>query len=162
MTGTTGKLEGKRLNEISAIEIGGKAAPFTVTSATELELSLPAGLTPGLYDLVINSSAGKLTHINAIQVRAPRQSFSVTTRSNLRISNDHYLEHSLIASMQTPELTRARCIVNASSIASARAQAERLCAIVKASNPNIETTIIEPRSDVRNDSVYARVVYGWN
>lgn len=162
MTGNTGKLEGKRLNEISSIEIGGKAAPFTVTSATELELSLPEGLTPGLYDLVINSSAGKLTHINAIQVRAPRQSFSVTTRSNLRISNDHYLEHSLIASMQTPELTRARCIVNASSIASARAQAERLCAIVKASNPNIETTIIEPRSDVRNDSVYARVVYGWN
>jgi hypothetical protein len=162
MTGTTGKLEGKRLNEISAIEIGGKAAPFTVTSATELELSLPEGLTPGLYDLVINSSAGKLTHINAIQVRASRQSFSVTTRSNLRISNDQYLEHSLIASMQTPELTRARCIVNASSIASARAQAERLCAIVKASNPNIETTIVEARSTVRNNSVFARVVYGWN
>jgi hypothetical protein len=64
--------------------------------------------------------------------------------------------------MQTPELTRARCIVNASSIASARVQAERLCAIVKASNPNIETTIVEARSTVRNNSVFGRVVYGWN
>jgi hypothetical protein len=162
MTGNTGKLEGKRLNEISAIEIGGKAAPFTVTSTTELELSLPEGLTPGLYDLVINSSAGKLTHINAIQVRAPRQSFSVTTRSNLRISNDHYLEHSLIAAMQIPELNKARCVVNANSIAMARAMANRLCAVVKASNPNIETTIVEPRSTVKGDAVFARVTYGWN
>jgi hypothetical protein len=162
MTGSTGKLEGKRLNEISSIEIGGKAATFTATSATELSLSLPAGLAPGLYDLVINSSAGKLTHINAIQVRAPKQSFSIMTRSKGKISEQQYLEHSLIASMQIPELNKARCVVNASSIAMARAMADRLCAIVKASNPNIETTVVEPRSSVKGDAVFARVSYGWN
>jgi hypothetical protein len=161
-TGSTGKLEGKRLNEISSIEIGGKAATFTATSATELELSLPAGLAPGLYDLVINSSAGKLTHISAIQVREPKKSFSITTRSTGKISNDQYIEHSLIASMQIPELNKARCVVNADSIAMARAMANRLCAVVKASNPNIETTIVEPRSTVKGDAVYARVSYGWN
>jgi hypothetical protein len=162
MTGNSGKLEGKRLDEISSIEIGGKAATFTATSATELSLSLPAGLAPGLYDLVINSSAGKLTHINAIQVRAPKQSFSIMTRSQGKISNDQYLEHSLIASMQIPELNKARCVVNASSMAMARAMADRLCAIVKASNPNIETTVVEPRSSVKGDAVFARVSYGWN
>jgi hypothetical protein len=162
MTGNTGKLEGKRLNEISAIEIDGKAAPFTVTSATELELSLPEGLTPGLYDLVMNSSAGKLTHISAIQVREPKKSFSITTRSTGKISNDQYIEHSLIASMQIPELNKARCIVNASTQAMAQAMANRLCAVVKASNPNIETTIVEPRTTVKGDAVYARVSYGWN
>jgi hypothetical protein len=162
MTGSSPKLEGKRLNEISSIEIGGKAATFTATSATELSLSLPAGLAPGLYDLVINSSAGKLTHINAIQVRAPKQSFSIMTRSQGKISNDQYLEHSLIASMQIPELNKARCVVNASSMAMARAMADRLCAIVKASNPNIETTVVEPRSSVKGDAVFARVSYGWN
>jgi hypothetical protein len=162
MTGSTGKLEGKRLNEISSIEIGGKAATFTATSATELSLSLPGGLAPGLYDLVINSSAGKLTHINAIQVREPKKSFSITTRSTGKISNDQYIEHSLIASMQIPELNKARCVVNANSIAMARAMANRLCAVVKASNPNIETTIVEPRSTVKGDAVFARVIYGWN
>jgi hypothetical protein len=162
MTGSTGKLEGKRLNEISSIEIGGKAATFTATSATELELSLPAGLAPGLYDLVTNSSAGKLTHINAIQVREPKKSFSITTRSTGKISNDQYIEHSLIAAMQIPELNKARCVVNANSIAMARAMANRLCAVVKASNPNIETTIVEPRSTVKGDAVFARVIYGWN
>jgi hypothetical protein len=162
MSGSTGKLEGKRLNEISSIEIGGKAATFTATSHEELELSLPAGLAPGLYDLVINSSAGKLTHINAIQVRAPKQSFSITTRSTGKISNDQYIEHSLIAAMQIPELNKARCVVNANSIAMARAMANRLCAVVKASNPNIETTVVEPRSSVKGDAVFARVSYGWN
>ena len=162
MTGSTGKLEGKRLDQISSIEIGGKAATFTATSATELELSLPAGLAPGLYDLVINSSAGKLTHINAIQVREPRQSFSITTRSTGKISEEQYLEHSLIAAMQAPELNKARCIVNASTQAMAEAMAKRLCAIVKASNPNIETTVVVPRSTVKNDTVFARVIYGWN
>ena len=162
MTGSTGKLEGKRLDQISSIEIGGKAATFTATSATELELSLPAGLAPGLYDLVINSSAGKLTHINAIQVREPKQSFSITTRSTGKISEEQYLEHSLIAAMQAPELNKARCIVNASTQAMAEAMANRLCAIVKASNPNIETTVVVPRSTVKNDTVFARVIYGWN
>jgi hypothetical protein len=162
MTGTTGKLEGERLDQISSIEIGGEAATFTATSATELELSLPTGLAPGLYDLVINSSAGKLTHMNAIQVREPKKSFSITTRSTGKISNDQYIEHSLIASMQIPELNKARCVVNANSIAMARAMANRLCAVVKASNPNIETTIVETRSTVKGDAVYARVSYGWN
>ena len=162
MTGSTGKLEGKRLNEISSIEIGGKAATFTATSTTELSLSLPEGLAPGLYDLVINSSAGKLTHISAIQVREPKKSFSITTRSTGKISNDQYIEHSLIAAMQIPELNKARCVVNANSIAMARAMANRLCAVVKASNPNIETTIVETRSTVKGDAVYARVSYGWN
>jgi hypothetical protein len=162
MTGSTGKLEGKRLDQISSIEIGGEAATFTATSAAELELSLPAGLAPGLYDLVINSSAGKLTHINAIQVREPKQSFSITTRSTGKISEEQYLEHSLIAAMQAPELNKARCIVNASTQAMAEAMAKRLCAIVKASKPNIETTVVVPRSTVRNDTVFARVIYGWN
>jgi hypothetical protein len=64
--------------------------------------------------------------------------------------------------MQIPELNKARCVVNANSIAMARAMANRLCAVVKASNPNIETTIVEPRSTVKGDAVYARVSYGWN
>jgi hypothetical protein len=162
MVGTSSRLEGKNLDEISSIEIGGKAATFTLDGDKALDLTLPSGLAPGLYDLVINSSAGKLTHINAIQVREPRRAFSVTTRSEGRISEDQYREHTIISAMQIPELNKARCIVNGSNLALAKAQAERLCALVAAANPNIETTVVEPRSTVKNDSVFARVTFGWN
>ena len=162
MAGTSPRLEGKNLDMISSITIGGKAATFTLDGDKALDLTLPAGLSPGIYDLVINSSAGKLTHINAIQVREPRRTFSITTRSEGRISEDQYQEHAIISSMQIPELNKARCIVNGSSLAQAKAQAERLCALVAAANPNIETTVIEPRSTVRNNTVFARVTYGWN
>ena len=162
MAGSSPRLEGKNLDEISSIEIGGKVATFTLDGDKALDLTLPEGLAPGLYDLVINSSAGKLTHINAIQVREPRRAFSVTTRSEGRISEDQYREHTIISAMQIPELNKARCIVNGANLAQAKAQAERLCALVAAANPNIETTVIEPRSTVKNNSVFARVTYGWN
>ena len=161
MTGSSPKLEGKRLNEISSIEIGGKAATFTSTE-TELKLDVPKDLAPGLYDLVINSSAGKLTHRSAIRVLGPLKSFSATTRSEGKISIFHYLEHSLIASRQAPQLNKARCVVNASSKEAATQMAESLCARVRAANPNIETVVVEARSTVKNNSVFARVIYGWN
>jgi hypothetical protein len=40
--------------------------------------------------------------------------------------------------------------------------AESLCARVRAANPNIETVVVEARSTVKNNSVFARVIYGWN
>jgi hypothetical protein len=159
--GSSSVLEGKRLNEVSSITIGGKSATFTAT-ATELKLDVPKDLAPGLYDLVIHSAAGKLTQINAVRVQGPLTALSVTTVSEGRISSEQLHEHALIAAMQQPELTKARCIVNGPNLAQAKAQAERLCALVRASNKNIETTVVESRSTVKNNKVYARVSYGWN
>ena len=121
---------------------------------------LQGGALAGLYSYAFNLKT--LTHINAIQVREPRRAFSVTTRSEGRISEDQYREHTIISAMQIPELNKARCIVNGSNLAQAKAQAERLCALVAAANPNIETTVVEARSTVRNSAVFARVTYGWN
>ena len=162
MHGTSTTLTGKRLSQVSSIEIGGKAATFTSVSDTELSLTPAADLAPGTYDLVINSAAGKLSHMNAVRIQPALRSFSVTTRAENRITEEQYQEHSLIASMQQTELTKARCIVNGPNLAQAKAQAERLCALVKAANPNIETTVIDPRSTVKNNTVFARVTYGWN
>lgn len=162
MNGTSTTLTGKRLTQVSSIEIGGKAATFAAASDTELSLTPAADLAPGNYDLVIYSSAGKLTHINAVRVQSPLKAFSITSVSEGRITNDQYIEHALIAAMQQPELTKARCIVNGPNLAQAKAQAERLCALVRASNKSIETTVVESRSTVNNNKVYARVTYGWN
>lgn len=161
MTGSASRLEGKNLDEISSITIDGKPAIFKLDGDKALDLTLPEDLAPGTYDLVINSSAGKLTHINAIRVREPLKSFSITSRSVGKISEEQYQEHALISAMQVPELNKARCVVNASSLAMAGAQAQRLCALVKAANPNIETTVVEARSTIKNDAVFARVSYGW-
>jgi hypothetical protein len=161
ISGTSSRLEGKNLSSVTSIEIGGKSATFKLDGSSALDLTVPAGLAPGLYDLVINSPSGKLTHINAILVREPLRSFSITSRSEGRISEEHYQEHTIVASMQLPELNKARCVVNGPNLAQARAQAARLCALVKAANPNIQTTVVEARSTVRGNTVFARVSYGW-
>lgn len=160
--GSSSVLEGKRLNEVSSITIGGKSATFTATSATELKLEVPKDLAPGTYDLVISSAAGKLTHMNAVRVQAPRRSLSVTTVAEGRVTQDQFAEHALIASMQQRDLTRVRCIVNGPNLEAARAQAEQLCASVRSANRHIETSIVEPRSTVKDNKVYSRVIFGWN
>lgn len=159
--GSSSVLEGKRLNEVSSITIGGKSATFTAT-ATELKLDVPTDLAPGIYDLVIQSAAGKLTHMNAVRVQAPRRSLSITTVAEGRVTQNQFAEHALIASMQPRDLNRVRCIVNGPNLATARAQAEQLCAAVRGANRHIETSIVEPRSTVRDNKVYSRVTYGWN
>lgn len=159
--GSSSVLEGKRLNEVSSITIGGKSATFSATSATELKLDVPT-LAPGIYDLVIQSAAGKLTHMNAVRVQAPRRSLSITTVAEGRVTQNQFAEHALIASMQPRDLNRVRCIVNGPNLATARAQAEQLCAAVRGANRHIETSIVEPRSTVRDNKVYSRVTYGWN
>lgn len=160
--GEPSRLYGKKLREILSITGGGVAFEYSVISEGELELKVPPSLAPGVYDLVITSGAGKLTHIGAIRVVAPKKSFSFTLRSPTSISEDDYLQHALVASMQAPYLDKARCIANGASFEQARAQAERLCARVMAANPNIKTYVIEPRSSIRSNSMWSRVVYGWN
>lgn len=160
--GEPSRLQGKKLREILSITGGGVAFEYIVIDDGTLELKVPSGLAPGVYDLVITSGAGRLTHISAIRVAAPKQSFAFTLRSTTRISEDDYLQHALVAGMQAPYLDKARCIANGASLEQARAQAERLCALVKAANPNIKTYVIEPRTSIRSNSMWSRVVYGWN
>lgn len=160
--GEPSSLQGKNLGEIRTITAGGLIFEFSVIDDGRLELTAPPGLAPGVYDLVITSGAGKLTHIGAIRVVAPKKSFAFTLRSTTKISEDDYLQHVLVAGMQSPYLDKARCIANGASLEQARAQAERLCALVMAANPNIKTYVIEPRTSIRSNSMWSRVVYGWN
>lgn len=162
LQGASTTLTGKNLDEISSIEIGGVAASISPVSETEIQLTPASGLAPGNYDLVIYSAAGKLTHINAVRVQPPLRAFSITSVSEGRISEEQYYEHSIVASMQQPELNKARCVVNAASLAQAKAQAARLCSLVAGANPNIETTIVEAKSTVKGTKVFARVTYGWS
>ena len=160
--GGSATIEGKLLDEISTIEINGKAASFSAISETELVLAIPADLTPGNFDLVINSSAGKLTHLDAIRVKEPREGKSFTTKSSSELTPETIAEHIAFASNQASYINRIRCTVNSSDLAEARKQAVSLCAKIVASNPRIVTSIVEAKSTIRSNHVFARVSYGWN
>lgn len=154
------KLTGKKLDQISSLKIGETAVSFSAT-ADSLALNIPAGLAPGLYDLVIESASGKLTHLDAIRVREPLKAFSLTTKSKGRIAQDQLLEHFYISQLQDPDLNKVRCVVNSKSPNQALIDARRLCSLVRGGNSSITETVIEAKSTVKGDVSYARVVYGW-
>jgi hypothetical protein len=64
-------IPGSNLSSVSKVEINGLDATVTINSDGELEVTIPADLAPGTYDLVIVSDAGKLTVQNAIVVSGP-------------------------------------------------------------------------------------------
>lgn len=154
------KLTGKKLDQISSLKIGETAVSFSAT-ADSLALNIPAGLAPGLYDLVIESASGKLTHLDAIRVREPLKAFSLTTKSKGRIAQDQLLEHFYISQLQDPDLNKVRCVVNSKSPNQALIDARRLCSLVRGGNSSITEAVIEAKSTVKGDVSYARVVYGW-
>jgi hypothetical protein len=61
-------IPGSNLTGVSKVTIDGKDAAVKVNSAGELELTVPAGLAAGSYDLVVNSDSGVLTVQGAIVV----------------------------------------------------------------------------------------------
>jgi hypothetical protein len=72
-TAAGGKLviSGSNLGGVSKIEIGGIDAQVVVTSEGSIEITVPRGLAPGVYDIVIVSDAGKLTIQDGLTVAAP-------------------------------------------------------------------------------------------
>ena len=63
-------LRGSNLAGVSAATINGLAAEVISATAEELSLRLPAGLTAGVYDLVVTSPQGTVTIQGAIRIQA--------------------------------------------------------------------------------------------
>lgn len=61
-------VEGQKLSTVSQVLVDGKNVPFTLGSKGQLVLSLPR-LTAGVYDLVMISEFGRVTHQAAFTVR---------------------------------------------------------------------------------------------
>ena len=69
-------ISGLRLNLVTSCTIDGVTAVMSNHSADSFTIVLPAGLKPGLKDLVITSSAGVLTVQDALTVSAATEDFS--------------------------------------------------------------------------------------
>jgi len=157
-TGTT--LEGRKLDQISSITIDGKAAKLSDASDKSLKLELPAGLKPGVYDLVVNTANhGKLTHMNAIRIREELPATSLTIRGSGVLSGEEFKKLTAFSRTQNPDMNTVTCIVNSSSEGKSFMQARALCDRIAANNLNIKTTQFEARSTVEGSAVFARVVF---
>jgi len=85
-------IPGSRLGDVSKVEIAGLNAEITVSSDGELSIVVPSGLAAGVYDLVINSSSGRLTVQGAIRVTG---SAPAATASEVRPSTRLVAENRL-------------------------------------------------------------------
>jgi hypothetical protein len=85
-------IPGANLSGVSKVEINGLDATVTVNSDGELEITVPAGLVAGTYDLVIVSSAGRLVVQNAIVVSG---SASTTSTGEARPSTKRLVDDSV-------------------------------------------------------------------
>jgi hypothetical protein len=63
-------ISGERLSGIRKVEIDGTEATVSNLSATGFDIVIPAGLSSGSKDLVIESSLGNLTYLDAFEVVA--------------------------------------------------------------------------------------------
>ena len=59
---------GERLATVSSASIGSMEASIVDVSNTQFSITVPDGLSPGTYDLVIESSLGNLTYLDAITI----------------------------------------------------------------------------------------------
>lgn len=156
------KLTGSKLDKISGLSMGGIPLAFLVYSSESAEVRLPAVLAPGRYDIVaLTAYWGKTTYIEAIEIRPPLKSISKTTVGKSILTERAVKIHQKTAMSRDPMLNKVRCIVNSSDFAKSVSSAEKLCARLKAANPEILETVIEPRSSNKHSIVTAKVVWGW-
>jgi hypothetical protein len=161
LSGTATTLEGRKLDQISSITIDGKPAKISEATDKSLKLELPAGLKPGVYDLVVNTANhGKLTHMNAIRIREVMPDTSLTIKGSGVLSGEEFKKLTAFARTQNPEMNTATCIVNSNSEGKSFMQARALCDRIAATNLNIKTTMFETRSTVEGSAIFARVVFG--
>ena len=160
LAGSSATLEGRKLDQISSVTIGGKAAVLSNATDKSVNIGLPAGLTPGVYDLVVTTANhGKLTHMNAIRIREVLPATSLTIQGTGVLSGEEFKKLTAFSRTQNPDMNTVTCIVNSNSEGKSFMQARALCDRIAATNLNVKTTMFEARSTVKSSAIFARVVF---
>ncbi len=149
---------GDNLSAITSATIGAKAASLSFDVKTGLTIGTPEGLTPGKYDLVMQSSFGKLTHINAVTIKAPTPTKSLAFKGEGEYLNESQVSE-LVAfnSSLNSDYEKVRCIVNAADAKVAKAIAIRVCAHVARGEARNVEVIQDVRSTFQGSGFWVRV-----
>jgi hypothetical protein len=138
---------GKNLSVVTSATIGSVAATLSYDSATGLTVVTPAALAPGKYDLVMQSSHGKLTVINAVSIKAPTPTSNIGFRSDAQhLSEKQVLDLVAFNKTLSADYEKVRCIVNAADEKTAKRIADLVCAQVARG----EARNVEVIKDIRN------------
>jgi hypothetical protein len=150
---------GKKLDSITSMKINGKAVTYKINSASELEIDLPKDLAPGKYDVEINSSHGKLTHLQGITIKAvvPTKE-SAFKAEGAWFNYGSLLELTNIAKKIGSEYTSVKCIVNAADPVVAERLAKRACSYIEANRLRGKAVTYESKSTFKGDGFWVRVV----
>jgi hypothetical protein len=158
LAGSTIEIKGKKLDEISSITLLSSTVSFSAVAAT-MSLQIPSGLQPGKYDLEIKSKYGKLTHLQAIWVKAVVPTKELKFNSDGRWFNySSLLKLTKIAKQIGSEYTSVKCIVNAADPAVAERLAKRACDYIEANRLRGKAVTYESKSTYKGEGFWVRVV----
>ncbi len=158
VSGGTLTFTGKNLSAVSSATIGDKAASLSFDTTKGLTIGTPAGLAPGKYDLVMQSSFGKLTHLNAVTIKAPTPTKTINFKGDGEYLNETQVSE-LVAfnSILNSDYEKVRCIVNAADADVAKAIAIRVCAHVARGEARNVEVIQDVRSSYQGTGFWVRV-----
>jgi hypothetical protein len=150
---------GKKFDTITSMKINGSAVTYKINSASELEIDLPKDLAPGKYDVEINSSHGKLTHLQGITIKAVVPTKELAFKAEgAWLNYGSLLELTNIAKQIGAEYTSVKCIVNASDPAVAERLAKRACDYIEANRLRGKAVTYESKSTFKGEGFWVRVV----
>jgi hypothetical protein len=131
LAGTELVVTGKRLEGITSLKVSGALATYKVNSSSELVINVPEDLAPGRYDVEIESSHGKLTHLGAFTVKTPVPTKTLEFKAfGPTLGHEELLKLTNMAKQIGPEYTAIRCIVNTSDPQLAQRLLTRSCNFV--------------------------------
>jgi hypothetical protein len=147
---------GKKLDQIWSATINGEVATLSYT-VDSLEVSIPAGLAPGKYNLEMQTAYGKLTYINAILVKAKPVLASFTLKgSGSQVSLDLADELRSIGSMFSSDYSKIHCLVNTSNPDAADIAAE-VCGVLKSGSLASAKTLSSTKSTYKGSGFWVKV-----
>jgi uncharacterized ParB-like nuclease family protein len=149
---------GKNLSAVSSATIGSKTASLSFDAKAGLSIGTPEGLTPGKYDLVMKSSYGTLTHLNAVTIKAPTPTVTTGFRSDAQhLSEKQVVDLVAFNKTLSADYEKVRCIVNAADEKTAKRIADLVCAQVARGEARNVEVIKDIRTSYSGDGFWVRV-----
>lgn len=149
-------LHGEKLISVNSITIASISVDFDIDESGVIQIKLPSGLKPGVYDIVMTSSSGTTTFIDAVTVKAPAKlrSFSLRLKAGDSVTN-LLAEASNISAMYQVENGKIHCLANGEDSFEAAKLAESVCANLKVQGKSQK--LVSTKDTFQGDGYWVRV-----
>lgn len=151
-------IEGKRLDEVTSASIGALSAAVISSSTNTLTLRTPVSLSPGTYDLVMQTRFGVITKINAVKIKVPTQPRNLTLNSSApHLNEQHAAALAAFHGNLSGDYEKVRCIVNAANPKTAQRIANLVCRQIARGELRHVEVVTETRGSFLGRGFWVRV-----